>query len=343
MNERFRFNLVFLWVFIIFTAQIGRSQNPTDDLLKLSTDLVVLDAQVLNKKTGAAVGNLTKEDFTIYEDGVRQEITHFSQDRLPLSILLVIDTSGSVWDVINEMRDKTVAALESLKSSDEVALLATASRTQVIQGFTTDRKLIAEKIQGIDKKSLGRDGILLHEALYQAALHMNKASNPVSRRVVIVITDNLSTQKIGQGHSEKAALDELYESGSVVCGLTISSLNETILKFDPFFYAAKPFLFRGDIKKYADKTGGMILKSSKENLNARLSTVIAQLRTRYAIGYVSTNTKSDGKYRKIKLQLSTEIDKREGQTAIITRKGYYSRKPLEKKGENLPTEKESKH
>jgi VWFA-related protein len=319
-----KFALVLLVAF--YAPQVCFSQNPVDETLKLSTDLVVLDAQILNKKTGAPIGNLKKEDFAIFEDGVKQEITHFSQDRLPLSILLVLDTSGSVWDAINEMRDKTVESLEHLKESDEVAVMATASHTQIIQDFTTDRKLIAEKIQSIDKKSLGRDGILLHEALYQAALHMNKASNPVSRRVVLVITDNLSTQKIGQGHSETEALNELYEAGSVVCGLNISSLNETILKFDPFFYAVKPFLFRGDIKKYADKTGGIVLKSSKEDLTDKLSALIGKLRTRYAIGYVSTNTKADGKYRKVNLQLLSETEKREGKTAIITRKGYYARK-----------------
>jgi VWFA-related protein len=314
-------------LFIIYsTSHICFSQNPVDETLKLSTDLVVLDAQVLNKKTGIAIGNLKKEDFAIYEDGVKEEITHFSQDQLPLSILLVIDTSGSVWDVIIEMRDKTIQSLEHLKDRDEVAVLATASRTQIVQDFTTDRKLVVEKIQALDKKSLGRDGILLHEALYQAAVHMNKAANPVSRRVIIVITDNLSTQKIGQGHSESEALNELYESAGVVCGLKISSLDEMILKFDPFFYAVKPFLFRGNIKTYADKTGGIVLKSSKEDLTEKLSAMIDKLRTRYAIGYVSTNTKSDGKYRKIKLQLLSEAEKREGNPAIITRKGYYGRK-----------------
>src|ERR1044072_1506715 len=121
MNNLACFNLVFLLFLSCVTPGLGFGQTPADETLKLITDLVVLDAQVLNKKTGAPIGNLKKEDFAIYEDGVKQEITHFSQDRLPLSILLVIDTSGSVWDVINDLRDKTVESLERLKESDEVA------------------------------------------------------------------------------------------------------------------------------------------------------------------------------------------------------------------------------
>ncbi|MEW6130985.1 MAG: VWA domain-containing protein [Acidobacteriota bacterium] len=307
------------------TSQLAFGQS-TEQSIKLSTELVVLDAQIINKKTGVSIADLKKEEVTIYEDGVKQEITHFSQDLLPLSILIVIDTSGSVWDIIKEMGDETIEALNQLKESDEVAVMGTASRTELIQGFTTDRKLIGERIQAIDKKSLGRDGILLHEALYQAALLFKNASNPASRRVILVVSDNLSTQKLGQGHSEKEALNEIYESGSVVCGINVSSLNETILKLDPFFYAMKPFLFRGDIKKYAEKTGGIVSKTGKKEISEKLATLINQLRNRYAIGYVSTNTQKDGKYRKIKLQLSPDVEKREGQVGIVTRKGYYASK-----------------
>jgi VWFA-related protein len=319
--------MLFALIFIL-AASIGvcLAQEPTEQTLKLSTELITLDAQIVQKKTGRPIGNLFKEDFSLYEDGVKQEITHFSQDKLPLSVLLLLDTSGSVWDFMSDVRDRTVAALNQLKDSDEVAVMGTASRTAIIQDFTKDRGLIADKIASIEKKALGQDGILLHEALYQAAIHLQKAANPASRRVVIVVTDNISTQKIGQGHSEREALDELFEAGSVVCGLNISNINATVLKYDPLFYAVKGLLFRGDINTYAEKTGGMILKSKKDNVDTNLTELIGQLRTRYAIGYVSSNTKKDGKFRKIKLSLSSDVEKREGKLAIIARKGYYAAK-----------------
>jgi VWFA-related protein len=319
--------MLFALIFIL-AASIGvcLAQEPAEQALKLSTELITLDAQIVQKKTGRPIGNLFKEDFSLYEDGVKQEITHFSQDKLPLSVLLLLDTSGSVWDFMTDVRDKTVAALNQLKDSDEIAVMGTASRTAIIQDFTKDRGLIADKIARIEKKALGQDGILLHEALYQAAIHLQKAANPASRRVVIVVTDNISTQKIGQGHSEREALDELFEAGSVVCGLNISNINATVLKYDPLFYAVKGLLFRGDINTYAEKTGGIILKSKKNNVDTNLTELIGQLRTRYAIGYVSSNTKKDGKFRKIKLSLSSDVEKREGKLAIIARKGYYAAK-----------------
>lgn len=305
------------------------------EALKLSTDLVVIDAQIVRKKTGQAIGELRREDFLISEDGVRQEIAHFSQDQLPLSILLLLDTSGSVWDIINDVRDRAVEALGHLKEADEVALMATASRTALIQDFTTDRKILADKIATIDKEKLGRDGILLHEAVYQAAKHLNQAANPASRRVIIVITDNISTQKIGQGHSESAALEEVYETGVAVCGLKVNDLNALVLELNPLYYGLKGLLFRGDIRSYADKTGGVVLSTSRSELDRKLTELINSLRTRYTLAYTSTNSKSDGKFRKIKLQLTPEVEKREGKPAIITRKGYYARKPeaVKKRGD----------
>jgi VWFA-related protein len=224
-----------------------------------------------------------------------------------------------------------IQSLQHLKESDEVALMATASRTQLIQDYTTDRRLIADKIQAIDKKALGRNGILLHDALFAAAEHLRRAANPASRRVVIVVTDNLSTQMIGKGHGEKEALEAVFEAGGVICGLHVSDLNSTILKFDPAFYVLKPFLFTGNIYIYAEKTGGLVLKSNKAEADKRLAEIIDRLRTRYAIGYVSTNTKADGKFRRIKLQLSADVEKREGRLDIVTRRGYYARKGEEAK------------
>ncbi|HEY0347917.1 MAG TPA: hypothetical protein VGC60_07150, partial [Pyrinomonadaceae bacterium] len=66
----------------------------TAEVVKVDVDLVTVDALVLQKNTARIVGGLQKEDFLIYEDGTKQEITHFSQDSLPLSVLLLIDRGG---------------------------------------------------------------------------------------------------------------------------------------------------------------------------------------------------------------------------------------------------------
>ena len=341
--------VVFVSLFLSAVLPFGRPhqfwQTPgsakSDQTIKLGVDLVVLDALVLNKKTGRLIGGLRKDDFTIFEDGVRQQITNFSQDALPLSIVILIDTSSSVWPFINQIRQNALQALEQLKQVDEVALIATAARTEVVQDFTTDKLLVAERIKNIDATALGDDGILLHEAIYQAAAHFHKAANPDSRRAIIAITDDMSTQRVAsQGHSEKEAFNELYESDVVVCGLLAGDYSqkrkiENRYKtkwYDPvgliFSGPMQPYspFGPGSILTYAKDTGGIVKEVDKGDASAKLADIITQLRSRYSFGYVSSNAKMDGKLlRKIKLTVSSVVEKREGKLSILTRRGYYTR------------------
>lgn len=132
----------------IFTRT--QQSNEQDEPLKLSTQLVVVDAQVLKKKTRTPVNGLTERDFVLYEEGVKQQITHFSQDKLPLSIVLLLDVSGSVMPAIDQVRDSGLRALNELKPGDEVAVMAFGVWATVLQGFTKDRQLIAARIATIE-------------------------------------------------------------------------------------------------------------------------------------------------------------------------------------------------
>jgi len=316
----------------------------TNQTIKLGVDLVVLDALVLNKRTGRLISGLRKDDFTIFEDGVRQQITNFSQGALPLSIVILIDTSSSVWPFIKQIRQNALDALEQLKADDEVALIATAARTEVVQDFTSDKRLVAEKIKNLDATALGDDGILLHEAIYQAAARFHKAANPDYRRAIIAITDDMSTQKFAsQGHSEKEAFNELYESDVVLCGLLAGDYarkRKIEGRYKTKWYDALPDLRLpgatlpyspfgpGSILTYARDTGGVVVGVDKGDASAKLADIITQLRSYYSFGYVSSKPKMDGKlFRKIKLTLSSVIEKREGELSILTRRGYYPHTP----------------
>src|ERR1700753_1775681 len=67
-----------------------------DDALKLRTDLVLVDVLPVQRRTSRAIGNLQKDDFTIYEDGIKQTVSYFSRDTLPVSVLLLVDRAGCV-------------------------------------------------------------------------------------------------------------------------------------------------------------------------------------------------------------------------------------------------------
>lgn len=102
------------------------------DVVKVDVDLVKVDALVLQKKTARIVGGLKKADFVIYEDGIKQEITHFSQDSLPLSVLLVIDRGGCLDPYGDEVHRAAREAIDRLKLVDEIAV------TRISPAFTRE-------------------------------------------------------------------------------------------------------------------------------------------------------------------------------------------------------------
>lgn len=321
----------YLFPLLLLAASLSSAQDlspkQSDAVIKLSTDLVVVDAQVLSKKTGHLVVGLQPDDFLLYEDGVKQEITHFSQDEAPLSIILMLDVSSSVQGVIDQIQAGAGQAMQQLKSEDEVALMIFSGRAKLVQDFTKDRQLIETGIANIKDNPLSfwaRSGTFINEAVYQAATHMRRATNPLSRRVIIGMTDDESNQLPFLGHSRGQALEKLHESGSVVCGLFVrdyflASLNEVTSKI----------LYRkslsGSVSVYANKTGGEIMNARREEIENKLVELIDHLRARYTLAYTPANSQPDGKFRKIKLKVSPEVEKREGMLTIRTRQGYYAR------------------
>ncbi|MCG3161314.1 MAG: hypothetical protein JMDDDDMK_02481 [Acidobacteria bacterium] len=314
-------------LFSVCPAQNPNSQEVIlQETIRLSTDLVVLDVQVLNRKTGAIINGLKAADFELYEDGVKQEVTHFSQDRLPLSVILLMDLSGSVSPALKEIQSGALLALERLKEKDEVAVIAFSSDTQLVQDFTPDRKLIIEKIGHIEKTSVIGQGTSLFEGLKSAAIHMNKASNPTSRRVIITVTDNIAWENHFSGLSEKEVSDRILESGSMVCGLVVEG---AMTRTEKIFNWERP---RNDIYRrrmmvdpFANQTGGEIIKSNKAEVNARLALLIDHLRTRYSLGFSPKKEQADGGFRRIGLALTREAQKRLGDVVVRTKQGYYAR------------------
>lgn len=322
-----RASLLLVLVAVGATTEAGGFSRPQKgdeqaEPLKLSTQLVVVDAQVLSNK-GIPVNGLSEHDFQLYEEGVKQQITHFSLDRLPLSIVLLLDVSGSVMPVIDRVRDSGLRALKELKPGDEVAIMAFGAWATVLQGFTRDRELIATQVGFIE--SMGpwiRGGSHIDEAVYEAARYLSKASNPDSRRIIVIVTDNLSNQPSNFGHSEAEALRQLHASGAAVCGLVVGDFKAAVNE-----YAKRGLLLRDAIGNFLAETGGIFSQVDKEDVTAKLTRLIERLRSRYSLGYTPRNITRDGKFRHIKLKVMPEVERREGKVTIVARKGYYAAGP----------------
>ena len=312
---------------LVVSVQAQTPQTPTDppqEALKLRTELVVVDAQVIDKRSREFIRGLKVQDFDLFEDDSKQHIEFLSQDKLPLSIVLLMDISPSVRPVIEKVREGALQALQRLRPDDEVALMAFAGWTELIQDFTRDRQLIMDKL-GVALERKG-GGTRIHEAIAKAARQMRYATGPTSRRVIIAITDNQgSMDRYRDAISEEEVKQTVMESGAMVCGVIVRSLLNVADAIIFQYPQIQEYAKRTSVNPYVEQTGGEIASASKDEINARLGEVLDHLRSRYSIGYSPANQNYNGKFRRIRVGLSPEARKRlGGEIAVSARQGYYA-------------------
>ena len=298
------------------------------DIIRTDVDLVTIDALVLQKNTARVVGSLKREDFSVSEDGQRQTLTHFSQDNLPLSVVLLIDRGGCLDPFGQEVRRAALDAMSHLKPSDEVAVMTYHDTVELIQGFTRDRRSLEFAVNYVPPHDETRNHCL-NIAFDEAANYMMKAGNPTGRRVIIAITGVTRNWACRPGPSVNEATHSVFESGSVVCGL-IPYTPEQVAENGMMRWATRFGRIGGlhylDIQKLADDTGGEVLKDRPELLDGTFNTLVNHLRTRYSFSFVSTNKKRDGTVRKLKIELADGVEKSQGKLVVKARKSYVAPK-----------------
>lgn len=313
---------------ILGLAQPSAPSIP-DQVFRVTSELVVLDAQVLNRKTGLPVASLKPEDFEVFEDGVKQELASLSQDKLPLSIVFLFDLTDSVQPVLVPLAQGAAEALRHLKKEDEIAVMVYQAKAKLLQDFTTNRALA---VAAIEKASTGKrdesEPAFFNEGLFQSAVQTRKSTNPSSRRVVIWLTDNVPNAPMQDWiHTEKQALNELFESGAVVCSLLeLSAMSKALTvmyKKNPFFLGRRQRFPPGDVHHYADQTGGLVLKSGKSEVAGKLAELIDQIRSRYSLAYKPSAERQAGTFCALDVRLSHAAETREGRVLVRAKRGYY--------------------
>jgi VWFA-related protein len=302
----------------------------SEEVVKIDVDLVKIDALVLQKNTARIVGGLQKEDFMLYEDGIKQEITHFSQDQLPLSVVVAIDRGPTcphpldVWSY--EAHRAAREAIDRLKLVDEIAVMAFTDTAKLIQPFTRNRMMIETAFNNIPPPAKTTNVAHCFNLMFaDAAEYMLKASNPAGRRVIIVITSMMRLFDCSNGPSSRAASAAIYESGAVVCAIIpkvliqrVENTLQTVATRVNKVVAAKYM----DLEYLANETGGEVLADKPQKLGPTFQTLIDHLRSRYNLAFVSTNKERDGTTRKLKLDVEPGREKSQGKLVIKARRSY---------------------
>jgi len=308
---------------IIICQPVFGQTSPDAQVVKTRTDLVNVGILARQKKTGRIVTNLTQNDFTIFEDGVQQTVSYFSQERLPLSIIMLVDRAGCINAFNDQIRAATIKAFGDLKPEDEVAIMTFSNKVALAQPFTRDRQLIADKVMAVERQHHSEQHYF-NAGIYEAANYMSKAANPTGRRAIIVLT-SLEASIDFSRISEKKALEALLESGALVSGVLVKTVGGRIeqgIRGKPTSILRHIGLRSGSLKMFVEETGGELIGAEPEKMEDTFTRMVSNIAESYSLAYLPTNSARDGKRRKIQVQLSPEVEKREGQTALITRRSY---------------------
>ncbi len=324
------------------------AQQPGGDatalpVLHLSTQLVVLDAIVAEKKTGRMETTLTANDFVLEEDGVPQKIRDFSQDKLPLSIVLMFDLTESVQPQLKDLAAGAQRVLAHLKPEDEVAVMTFSSATQLLQPFTTDHKAVAAAIAKAAASST-KEGTFLDESVYEGAAEAMRSTIPGSRRVLLFFTDGTENEVHGLAvklygkqapatlHSGAEAKEELLQTGVTVSALidrTAADDAEIAASMvNPLSFAFGISARMDHVARLATDTGGPVLHGNGKQVADKMGTLIEEIRGRYTMGYVPTTSHPAGTLCHISLKLSVEAyaqhpELKQGHYVVETRTAYY--------------------
>ncbi len=326
----------------LLMAQQTESPDTKDvPIIRESSDFVLVDALVENRKTGKPIAGLLPEDFQITEDGAPQQITYLSQDRLPLSIVFLFDLTETVQPVLTSLAQGASMILDHLKPQDEAAVMVFSSHTELIQGFTTRRISTEYAIhEAADRTTT--EGTFIYEDMYEAIDQAMRSKAPQGRRVLVWLTDGtanvegtLAQSKIGKQapahlHTREEATEKLLHSGVVVAALIQrSQITNTLIDTrttHPAEFLANARL--GDIEGYADLTGGPVLQSTNRSATAQMAELLDQLRARYTLGYKPVAEAPHGKFSKIRVTLTPQAFERhpewnKSDIVVRARSGYY--------------------
>lgn len=272
--------------------------------LKVNVNLVTVDVLVRNE-WGDPMGSFKAENFAVLDNGRTQQLTLFSQDKIPLAVALVIDASDSITPYLPVLRSTAMSVLGRLGPQDQVALFFFDHVPRRVTDLTQDRYRLALLLE---KLMVGSD-TNISDAIFEAARYLRRAA-PDRRRVIILVSDNYAS--VGGVHTEGESLREAQQANAPLYSLKTPGDNGVPRFGSPDF-----------VDRVARETGGRTLHVGMfTNLAQALETVITGLKLEYTLGFTPTEIGENGSYHRLAVKL-VPADRWQN-CRVQARNGYYS-------------------
>jgi VWFA-related protein len=298
----------------LLVSLLGAQAAEETHTFKSGVSNVRIDVQALDG--GQPLAGLTQADFAVFDEGRRQPLVYFAHGAEPLSLVLLIDVSGSTREYIEQMAQTARQALGFLQPRDRVSVIVFARDQRVHLDWTDSHAEVASAIRSARYDETLGAGTNINEALLAAAKHIEQTAGPVGRRAVLILSDNMG---LNYRSPDERVVEAMHEADTVVNGLIVGKGQRQEREVKSGIYR-NPDFTDPDIYYIAERTGGEAMKVEKAG--RAFQTMIERIRMRYSLHYAVPAGATTGSFRKIEVQLTPEARLRYPKAELRHRPGY---------------------
>ena len=272
-----------------------RAPQPPQVPFRAGVDLVSLNVTVT--EGGAKyITDLTADDFNVFEDGVKQDVTFFNRTNLPIALALLLDTSASMDSKLATSQEAAVGFAKRLRPQDLAEVVDFDSRVVVLQNFTNS----ASELETAIKKTSAGGSTSLYNAVYIALKDLKKVvarnTEEIRRQAIVVLSDGEDTSSL-LPFEEVLDLAKRSETAIYAIGLRAPEGAGTTTKG----FKEAEFVLR----QFAQETGARsFFPSQLSELSGVYGQISDELSSQYTVGYTSRNPKRDGSWRRLVVRVN---------------------------------------
>ena len=268
--------------------------------LRVNVPVVNVDVGVILEKTHQFVPNLQQANFRVYEDGTPQAITNFQRIQAPITAVLVVEFAANSYAFIYDMRNAAYTFAQQLKPDDYIAVVTYDMHTQILTDFTQDKRLVYQSLNSLTIPTWHETN--LFDALYQT---LDRLTRVEGRKYVVLISS-------GRDTFSKINLDKVLQKIKATPNVTIFSIGtgQTARIMADGAGMMGPIrnldYLQADnqMTTFARMTGGMaFFPRFQGEMPDIFNQINESIRNQYVLSYHPTNTKQDGTYRKLRVEL----------------------------------------
>jgi Ca-activated chloride channel homolog len=282
-------------------AEAKAQTNENDDVIRIDTALIYVPVRVMDRD-GKYIPDLQAKNFKIYEDGVEQEIEHFSAVDDPFNVVVLLDTSGSTRFKIEDIQDAAVTFIEQLRPQDRVMVVSFNQRVWVDAEFTNDRTTLM--------KAILRTRTGSSTSIYDAVdlVLTERLSRVQGRKAIVLFSDGVDTSS--HLATLESTIERVEESNSILYSVHYDTQDAVIATRPLPVSMVMPGTTKEDYQraeKYllelANRSGGRFYEAATlGDAKQAFASIAEELRRQYGLGYYSKNDSRDGAFRKIRVQ-----------------------------------------